>query len=273
MTIVNRCEFTLQGPDLLRGRGSAYRFDPHLHDTFSVVLVTAGWVSLETPGWRDVAHAGDVFLFNPFEVNAGGSNDVIEYEVLYPSARLVADGMPAAAKRSNLARFRTKIVRGSSMTRALLASLDAPADTDAKVEAALHDVLRACALETEPAPATAVEAVRAACEAIHDMPTPTVDTDTLARYARLSKCHFIRVFHRVTGLAPQSYVRQVRLARARELICRGAELAEAAHATGFCDQAHLTREFKKTYGVTPGRLSRDLWRDQASRETARCRGR
>jgi AraC-like DNA-binding protein len=50
----------------------------------------------------------------------------------------------------------------------------------------------------------------------------------------------------------------VRIARARELICAGTELSETAQLAGFCDQAHPTREFRKVYGVTPGRLMRDV---------------
>jgi transcriptional regulator GlxA family with amidase domain len=44
-----------------------------------------------------------------------------------------------------------------------------------------------------------------------------------------------------------------RLARARALIGAGAPLAEIAAATGFADQAHFTRHFKKAYGLPPGR--------------------
>ena len=263
MTIVERCEFWMQGLDLLRARGSAYRFDPHLHDTCSVVLVTAGHVSLESPRWRGVAHAGDVFLFNPFEVNAGWNDQRIEYQALYPSVRLVADCVLRATRRSDIPRLRTTILRRSPVTQALLESLEAPARSTAKLETALHGVLHACALETATATTSRIMAVQAACEAIRNAPMHMIDTDALARYARLSKSHFIRMFHRITGLAPQTYARQVRLARARELICRGGELVEVAQATGFSDQAHMTREFKKVYGVTPGRLSRDVLRTTA----------
>jgi AraC-like DNA-binding protein len=32
----------------------------------------------------------------------------------------------------------------------------------------------------------------------------------------------------------------------------GNELSEVAFATGFADQSHLNRHFKKAYGMTPG---------------------
>jgi AraC-like DNA-binding protein len=36
----------------------------------------------------------------------------------------------------------------------------------------------------------------------------------------------------------------------------GDSLAEAAFASGFADQSHMTRQFHRTYGITPGR-----WRE------------
>ena len=46
-----------------------------------------------------------------------------------------------------------------------------------------------------------------------------------------------------------------RLERARQMIARGESLAGAALETGFADQAHFTRHFKRAYGITPGRWS------------------
>jgi AraC-like DNA-binding protein len=44
-----------------------------------------------------------------------------------------------------------------------------------------------------------------------------------------------------------------RLALARAAIESGRSLARAAAASGFADQSHVTRQFKRTYGLTPGR--------------------
>lgn len=44
-----------------------------------------------------------------------------------------------------------------------------------------------------------------------------------------------------------------RLARARTLIKNGVPLAETAARAGFADQSHLTRQFKRAFGLTPGR--------------------
>ena len=45
---------------------------------------------------------------------------------------------------------------------------------------------------------------------------------------------------------------QLRVAYARKLIRDGESISEAALATGFCDQSHLSRTFKRIVGLTPG---------------------
>jgi AraC-like DNA-binding protein len=46
-----------------------------------------------------------------------------------------------------------------------------------------------------------------------------------------------------------------RLGVARRAIAAGTPLAEAAAAAGFADQSHMTRQFGRAYGMTPGRFS------------------
>ena len=58
-------------------------------------------------------------------------------------------------------------------------------------------------------------------------------------------------FSATSGLAPSAYQRQLRLRAARRLLGLGVPAAEAAILVGFADQAHLTRRFRRVYGVTP----------------------
>lgn len=46
---------------------------------------------------------------------------------------------------------------------------------------------------------------------------------------------------------------QARVRRARDMLQKGANIADAAFEAGFSDQSHLTRNFRAIYGVTPAR--------------------
>ena len=61
-----------------------------------------------------------------------------------------------------------------------------------------------------------------------------------------------RHFTHATGMSPRR-VRQI--ARAREAVGRlqrGTAIADVAHALGYADQSHLTRDLKRLTGYTPG---------------------
>jgi len=76
--------------------------------------------------------------------------------------------------------------------------------------------------------------------------------DTLAGIAYLSPYHFIRTFSGQTGLTPHAWLMQLRARKAKELLGRGLPIAEVAAQTGFADQSHLSRSFKRLLGYTPG---------------------
>jgi AraC-like DNA-binding protein len=55
------------------------------------------------------------------------------------------------------------------------------------------------------------------------------------------------------GLAPYEYILAARIEECRKLLSAGISIAEAAARTGFCDQSHLNRHFKRIVGITPGK--------------------
>ncbi|HEX2852812.1 MAG TPA: AraC family transcriptional regulator [Opitutaceae bacterium] len=77
----------------------------------------------------------------------------------------------------------------------------------------------------------------------------------LAREASVSRYHFIRLFKASMGLPPHQYILKCRLLRAKEMLGTGEfRVAEAAYESGFCDQSHLNRHFRKFFGFTPKAL-------------------
>jgi len=75
----------------------------------------------------------------------------------------------------------------------------------------------------------------------------------LANLAGLSLSHFARTFRRSVGVPPHSYVKQRRVARAREMLAAtNLPVAEIALVLGFSDQSHFTRRFREITGVPPG---------------------
>jgi AraC-like DNA-binding protein len=92
----------------------------------------------------------------------------------------------------------------------------------------------------------------------------------IAAQVGLSYHWFMHSFSKETGSPPHQYLKALRAARAHQLLSEqaGEKLANVASASGYADASHMSRDFKKAYGITPGR-----WRacQQAGRRDRRPR--
>jgi AraC-like DNA-binding protein len=78
--------------------------------------------------------------------------------------------------------------------------------------------------------------------------------EELARLTGLSTRQLQRISAKQTGMAPRSYLRLLRFRTAVSGIqSPEAALADTAAASGYADQAHMTREFQSLGGIPPGR--------------------
>jgi AraC-like DNA-binding protein/quercetin dioxygenase-like cupin family protein len=86
---------------------------------------------------------------------------------------------------------------------------------------------------------------------LHDHHDRNVTLGEMASVAGLSQFHLARYFKSAFGQAPISYHRDLRLARAAELLQGGHSVASAAEATGYSDQVALSHAFRRRYGAPP----------------------
>jgi AraC-like DNA-binding protein len=74
----------------------------------------------------------------------------------------------------------------------------------------------------------------------------------LAAAAALSQAHLARSFRNATGIPLHRYVLHRRLERARFLLSQdGARVQTVAVQCGFADAPHLSKTYRKAYGITP----------------------
>jgi AraC-like DNA-binding protein len=98
--------------------------------------------------------------------------------------------------------------------------------------------------------------VRRAMEYIRERLGDSITLDDLADYAGLDKFHLCRAFREQIGMPPHAYLTHLRIVRAKELLARGERASVVAPLVGFCDQAQLTRHFRRLVGTTPARFGK-----------------
>ncbi|UFS67150.1 AraC family transcriptional regulator [Paracoccus denitrificans] len=254
------------GIELFEAAFSTQTFGRHAHEGFAIGAIAEGAGGYVCRGESMVLPAGSLSLMNPEEPHTGhAAAGRVRYNMLYASENAVRAilglrhlrGFSAIAPQD----------RGLKVTHALAAlahrlNTQSTADWQIAVEEATHDVLVQAfthyggaelrAAGREPAAVRLVRArIMAGVEA-----GEALTLAELAGEAGLNPSYLIRSVKRATGLTPHAHIVQARVDHARRMLLDGTPAAEAAIAAGFCDQAHLIRQFRRHYGVTPGALVR-----------------
>jgi AraC family transcriptional regulator len=94
-----------------------------------------------------------------------------------------------------------------------------------------------------------------AVEMLTDRCAEDLALNELAAEARVHPVHLERTFRKFTGTTLGAHLHHVRVERACEMLLHPEHsLAEIAVQTGFADQPHFTRVFRRLTGITPGRF-------------------
>lgn len=94
-------------------------------------------------------------------------------------------------------------------------------------------------------------------EMLHDRADQPMDIAGIAAEVDIHPVHLARVFRDHHGCSPGEYLRRVRVEHACTMLADTPRtLAQVAYRSGYADQSHFTRQFKRAVGVTPGEYRR-----------------
>jgi len=85
---------------------------------------------------------------------------------------------------------------------------------------------------------------------LRELPEQKIKLSELAEKINLSESRLAHIFKEETGVPFRKFLLWMRLNDAVRLILKGASYTDAAHEAGFADAAHLTRSYKKMFGLT-----------------------
>lgn len=257
----------LAGVECLRACMRGVRFERHFHEGYALGVIEAGALGFRYLGRQELAGAGSVNMVAPGEVHDGhdASPEGWRYRMFYLDAAVVES---AAAEfrdgKGGLPDFARGVLDDDALACALgrlHALLDQGRTTLLERQSGLAGVLAAwIARHSEggrPLKAQAEPgAVRRAREYLHANAFVPVSLAELSGAAGLSRWRLTREFSRAAGLPPHAYQIRLRVEKARALLASGTAPAEAAQLSGFSDQSHLTRHFKRFTGFTPARYGK-----------------
>lgn len=245
---------------------SGHAYDDHRHDTYALGTTLAGVQSFDYRGTRRDSAAGQIIVLHPDEAHNGraGIEGGFHYRMIYVAPHLIAAALEGRAR--HLPFLREAVSREPHLVAALrevLVDLDQPLEGLAAdhVTATLAEAL----LANDPGARTtgygrpvraAYRDLECARQFLDAHAAQAVTSNELERVSGLDRFTLARQFRTLFGTSPYNYLVMRRLERARALMAAGDSLADVAVAAGFADQSHFTRQFKRSYGLTPGHWRR-----------------
>jgi AraC family transcriptional regulator len=94
--------------------------------------------------------------------------------------------------------------------------------------------------------------IRRAIELMHAHLERELPLDEIAAAAYLSPYHFARLFKKLTGTSPHSYLGNLRVTRAQTLLAEtDLSISEVSARVGYSSPSHFTKAFRQATGLTP----------------------
>ena len=258
----------MAGVELRRGNAVTRAHPRHWHEEFHLCVIQAGAGELHHGGSAHYTPAGSLFIVPPGEVHSNRTTlaEGCAYRTLNVAPALFSRAAGGIAERPSAPpSFPVRITFEANIIARYLrcyAALETSA-SNLERESLLVNLLAQFVLRyaADPPPLKRVGRERAAVQRARDYLTDNlaanVSLEELAQVAGLSPFHLNRVFRAEFGLPPHAFQTQARLVRAKRLLALNVPISQASVETGFADQSHFTRHFKRLTGFTPGQYQQN----------------
>jgi AraC-like DNA-binding protein len=261
----------VDGLDVVESSTHQRCYPLHLHEAMEIIWMRQGSGAIECRGRQHFLEAGEACIVSPYEIHGGGaalSTGPIKFCLIHVPQRLILPGFLAQYFRAphSGALLPLKTIPRCSADR-LLSDLVAALLGDRGPGQHVHSIATALdgllALEFGRRSSTlASQARHPAIEHVksiirHHYAEP-LNVESLASEVDLNERYLISLFRHATGVPPHQFQIGVRVDHARRLLPSETPLSSIAASSGFADQSHLNRHFKRQYGFTPGAFRRLL---------------
>ncbi|MDG9718678.1 AraC family transcriptional regulator [Streptomyces sp. DH24] len=232
-----------------------YAYPMHVHEAWTLLIVDDGAVRYDLDRHEHGTPHDTVSLLPPHVPHNGSpvTSDGFRKRVLYLDGTLLGEDLIGRAVDSP--DLRDPLLR--RRVGQLHTALARPGD---ELEAQSRLTLVGERLRAHLAPGATGSAprrdpalARRLRELLDERVVDGLSLDDAAALLSAHPAHLVRAFSAAYGIAPHQYLMSRRVERARRLLLDGRPPGEVAPATGFYDQSHLTRHFRRLVGVPPGR--------------------
>ncbi|AZD92901.1 MULTISPECIES: AraC family transcriptional regulator [Pseudomonas] len=251
------------GIETLRAHFTGHAYDPHWHDSYLVGVTEEGVQQFHCRRERFHSTPGKVFLLEPGEIHDGDAptEGGFTYRMLYLDPQWLERELSALfeeAPADSQLSFANTLASDQRLAQATSTAFHSLHHGELRIvrQSAMDQLLDQLTghlhwrkhYHQDPRLPLVAHKAR---DYLHAHAQQDISLDELGAVCGVDRFRLTRAFKAAYGLPPHAYLVQLRLAKARRLLARGAQPAEVAMALGFADQSHMGRWFVRAYGLTP----------------------
>jgi AraC-like DNA-binding protein len=229
-------------------------FAPHRHDLYAIGITLFGVQRFRYRGEERLCLPGQCHILHPDELHDGGAatEEGFGYRMLYVDPSLVQQALAGKP----LPFVRSPVIDAAWLPPGFAEAWDIDAELDelaaTQIAVAAAQLLVAAAGEAQARSAgLAVAQLTRIRDLIAASPARLHSAEELERLSGLDRWTIARQFRTLFGTSPSRFRTLRRLDEVRRLLRGGMPLAMASAEAGFADQSHMSRRFKRAYGLTP----------------------
>ncbi|WP_370462983.1 AraC family transcriptional regulator [Nocardiopsis sp. FR26] len=227
-------------------------FAAHRHDTYGIGVTLGGVLSFGYRGRRHTCRPGQVCVLHPDEVHDGapGTGEGVRYRILRVDPAVVQEAL-GGVRLPFVADPVLEPERAGAPLLDWLLDIDTPLGEAERTEVVCLVADLLAGPGASGGERLALGALRRARDLIASDPAVRHSAAELESAAGLDRWTLARQFRAAFGTSPTRFRTMRQLDLVRRLAAGGTPLSEAATAAGFADQSHMSRMFKRAYGMTP----------------------
>ncbi|MGF7130222.1 AraC-like DNA-binding protein [Paraburkholderia sp. EB58] len=237
-------------------------FAPHRHDTYAIGITRSGVQSFNFRGQRWHCLPGQCHILHPDETHDGsaGTDEGFSYRMVYVDPALVQEAL-GGKPLPFVANPVVEAARLSALRVTDVWDIDEDIDELARVDlvASIANLLvNASTASLKKSGPLALGRLVQVRDRLASAPAVRHPMAELERLAGLDRWALARQFRAAFGTSPSRFRTHRQLDLLRRSVKSGVSLMDAALEAGFSDQSHMSRQFKRAYGLTPARWAAAL---------------
>jgi AraC-like DNA-binding protein len=237
----------IEGVEIKRCRNHPHEYKYHVHNELSLGYIIEGSTELTLNDRTILYGTGDGVIIPPLMTHRCAPNDINHwaYVMLFVDPGYYGD----------LVSFNQAKKLTGNQVQKLIGFIEQLLTE--KIADTLENILIELLIEfgekdiSETTTINTIDIVKTIHEYILSHANDVITLDKLQQITGLNKFTIIRNFKKLYVTTPAAYHLQYRVAEAKRLLIKGADVFEICEDLKFYDQAHFIREFKKMYGITP----------------------